>query len=192
MSTPRPVSFDKRRTEELLSLLDARLRARGVSASIYLVGGAAIALTVRDSRRTADLDVLVSDPVVLEEADALGVEQGLPPGWLNTSAAPWVPPRPPETSSRDGSPGLAVYVAPKQHLLAMKLVSLRRQDEPDIIALAADLGMSEGTAQDFADLLAEVYVGEGALEQALGVTDPRTEALEIGAWVVTRLQARTN
>ena len=93
MSAPAPVSFDRHRTEELLSLLDARLRTRGVSASIYLVGGAAIALTVQGSRRTADLDVLVSDPVVLEEADALGVEHGLPPGWLNTSAAPWIPPR---------------------------------------------------------------------------------------------------
>lgn len=52
--------------------------------------------------------------------------------------------------------------------------------------------MTLSTAQDFADLLAEVYVGEGALEQALGVTDARTEALEIGAWVVTRLQVHMN
>lgn len=140
MSALDPVSFDRHRTEELLSLLDARLRARGVSASIYLVGGAAIALTVQDSRRTADVDVLVSDPVVLEEAEALGVEQGLPPGWLNTSSAPWIPPRPPEASSHVDSPGLTVHVAPRKHLLAMKLVSLRRQDEPDIVALAADWG----------------------------------------------------
>ena len=52
--------------------------------------------------------------------------------------------------------------------------------------------MTQGTAKDYADLLAEVYVGENALEQALGVTDARTEALEIGAWVVTHLQAHTN
>lgn len=190
MSAPGPFAFDRRRTEELLRLLDTRLRARGVSASIYLVGGAAIALTVHESRRTADLDVLVSDPVVLEEADALGVEQGLPPGWLNTSAAPWIPPRPPKAVQRSTAPGLTVHVAPAKHLLAMKLVALRRQDQLDIIALATDLGMSQATAQDFADLLAEVYVGEGVLEQALGATDARTEALEIGAWVVARLQNR--
>lgn len=87
------------------------------------------------------------------------------------------------------APGLTVYVTPAKHLLAMKLVALRRRDEPDIIALATDLGLTRATAPDFAYLLAEVYVGEGALEQALGVTDARTEALEIGAWVVTRLQA---
>ena len=94
---------------------------------------------MRDSRRTADLDALMSDPVVQEEAEALGVEHGLPPGSLNTSAAPWIPSRPPEASSHVGSPGLTVHVAQKQHLLAMKLLSLRRQDEPAIIALGTDL-----------------------------------------------------
>jgi len=49
------VGFDKARTEELLAELDRRLRARGAAASIYLVCGAAIALSVRDSRRTQDL-----------------------------------------------------------------------------------------------------------------------------------------
>ncbi len=187
MSGSGSVAFDKDRTEELLRLLDERLRARGVSASIYLVGGAAIALTVHDSRRTADLDVRVSDPVVLEEAEALGADQGLPPGWLNTSAAPWIPPPPPEATGPPDRPGLTVHIAPKKHLLAMKLVALRRQDEPDIVALAADLGMTDASAEDFADLLAEAYVGEGVLEQALGDTDTRTEALKIGEWVVARL-----
>lgn len=190
MSASDPVAFDKNRTEELLRLLDERLRARGVAASLYLVGGAAIALTVHDTRRTADLDARVSDPVVLEEAEALADEHGLPPGWLNTSAAPWIPPRPAEATVPPDEPGLRVYVAPKKHLLAMKLVALRRQDEPDIVALAADLGMTGASPQDFADLLTEVYNDDGVLEQALGVTDARAEALAIGRWVVARLQAR--
>ena len=96
----------------------------------------------------------------------------------------------PKAIQRPTAPGLTVHIAPAKHLLAMKLVALRRQDEPDILALATDLGMTRATAEDFADLLTEVYVGEGVLEQALGVTDARTEALEIGAWVVDRVQAR--
>jgi len=43
-------------------------QARG---SVYVVGGAAIAVTVRDQRRTVDIDAVVSDQVVLEEARLL-------------------------------------------------------------------------------------------------------------------------
>jgi hypothetical protein len=72
------VGFDKARTEELLAELDRRLRARGAAASIYLVGGAAIALSVRDSRRTQDLDAIVSDRLVLEEASHMAAQMSLP------------------------------------------------------------------------------------------------------------------
>ena len=88
--------FDRSSIQYLLGRLDQRLRDRGVGCSIYVVGGVAIALTVADSRRTADLVALVSEAVVLEEARALGAEEGLPPTWLNESARPYVPPRPEE------------------------------------------------------------------------------------------------
>lgn len=134
--TPEPalVGFDRERIERLLALLDARLKGRGVAASVYLVGGAAgppIALTVYDSRRTQDIDALVSEQAVLDEAAAIAEEELLPPSWLNQSARPWVPPRPRSATARPRTPGLVVHVAPKEHLLAMKLVAMRRQDVPE-------------------------------------------------------------
>ena len=69
------VEFGRTEIERLLDLLDQRLKQRGVSASVYVVGGAAIAVTVYDARRTVDVEALVSDPLVLEEARQLADAQ---------------------------------------------------------------------------------------------------------------------
>lgn len=71
--------FSAEETAELLGELDARLRERGVAASIFVVGGAAIAATnARSGRLTEDVDALTRDEVVLEEAKAMARERGLP------------------------------------------------------------------------------------------------------------------
>ena len=80
------VEFDRDRIHQLLALLDARLKERGIAGSVYLVGGAAIALTVRDSRRTRDVDALVSHDAVLEEAAAVADQERLHRSWLNQGA----------------------------------------------------------------------------------------------------------
>jgi hypothetical protein len=50
--------------------------------------------------------------------------------------------------------------------------------------------MEDAEPADFADLLAQVYTGEGSLAQVLGVPDDqaRQEALSIGRWVVDRVR----
>ena len=70
------VEFEPSDIERLLDLLNQRLRRRRLRASIYVVGGAAIAITVpgASDRRTVDVDAVVSDPAVLEEAEALAQE----------------------------------------------------------------------------------------------------------------------
>lgn len=184
------VEFDGDDVRELLSELDRRLRDRGASASVYVVGGAAIALSIADTRRTQDVDAVVSDRAVMEEAVALARERAIPPKWLNDNARPWIPPLPGDAAAAALLPGLRVDLAPPRHLLAMKLVALRRQDVPDILALVGALAMGAADPADFADLLAEVYAGEGRLAQVLGVPDDeaRTEALSIGRWLVARLK----
>lgn len=173
--------FDRREIERLLGLLDGRLRARGIAASVYVVGGAAIAMGVLDSRRTLDIDAIVSDPAVLVEAQSLSASEGIAPTWLNESAKPWVPPRPPDAMPRSQQPGLAVYRASDDHLLAMKLVAMRSRDALDIVVLAKRVGLGEEPS-GYADLLERVYAGEGVLEQVLGVAgeDVRTEAMRRG------------
>ena len=90
---------------DLLSELDKRLKKRAVSASVFVVGGAAIAVTSHDNpRRTEDVDVITRDPVVIEEARAMASERKLPEDWLNTRANPWMPPLPEDALRRSEAP----------------------------------------------------------------------------------------
>ncbi len=66
-----------------------------------------------------------------------------------------------------------VQYAPPDHLLAMKMVSLRQQDAPDIAALAAHLGLRR--AEEFSAVLRSVYAGEGVLQQVLGVPEEQVD-----------------
>lgn len=186
------VEFDRAKIERLLAMLDRRLHRRGVAASLYVVGGAAIAVTVSDMRRTLDVDALASDRAVMEEARLLAELEGIPPTWLNESAKPWVPPRPEGATIVPIRPGLTVHWAPAEHLLAMKLVAMRPQDAPDIAALAHHIGLGADPAV-YADLLERVYPGEGALQQVLGVTDDevRNEAMSRGT-IAARLVSKTS
>ncbi len=181
------LELDAARMRQLLDELDQRLRARGVKASAYLVGGAAMALGYGREELTPDIDAVVSHRAVVEEARAMAAEHGLPGSWLNTNAAGWVPPRPAGARRRPTDPGLTVHIAPADHVLAMKLVALRRKDRPDIRLLIIECGMQNAAAGDYADLLARVYEGEGLLGQMLGVPEAddeavRREALAIGEW----------
>ena len=184
------VEFEAEEIRRLLGLLDSRLRRRRVRASIYVVGGAAIAMTVVDTRRTIDVDALASEAVVMEEARLLADAEGIPTTWLNSNAASWVPPRPADAVVPPERLGLTVHYAPREHLLAMKLVAARPQDVPDIIALSLSLGMGE-SAEEYADLLARVYDGENALEDVMGglIEDVRAEALSLGAMAVRLVQS---
>ncbi len=63
---------------DLLAELDKRLKARGISASIFVVGGAAIAVTSTDDpRRTEDIDAITRDQVVVDEARAMASQRKL-------------------------------------------------------------------------------------------------------------------
>ena len=74
--TSRRHEFTAEETANLLDELDARLRRRGVAASIFVVGGAAIAANhKRRDRVTEDVDALTRDTAVLEEAQALARER---------------------------------------------------------------------------------------------------------------------
>lgn len=169
------VGFDRTEIERLLGLLDRRLQERGVASSVYVVGGAAIAMTVHDARRTLDVDALVSDQVVLAEARLLAEAEGISPTWLNENARAWIPPRPPDATRPSKRPGLAIHWAPAEHLLAMKLIAMRTRDAPDIVALAQKIGLGQDPSA-YADLLGRVYAGEGVLQQVLGVRDDEAHA----------------
>jgi hypothetical protein len=146
--TRRRHEFTAEETEELLGELDARLRARGVAASIFVVGGAAIAANhTRRERLTEDVDALTRDTVVLEEARALARERGLPETWLNPNAGMWMPPLPGGVLDHPTEPGLRVTYADAGFLLATKLIAQRAKDADDVVALASQLDLSAASPE---------------------------------------------
>lgn len=165
--------LSRARILELWERLGERLRRRGVAATLYVVGGAAVAVTIADRRVTKDVDVARLDAVVREEACAVARAEKLPQDWLNTAAAPWIP-APIPVESGTGA-GLTVRYASAEHLLAMKMVALRQQDAPDIAALTGHLGLVGAPAARFAELLRTVYAGAGVLQQVLGVPDEQVD-----------------
>lgn len=141
------VEFTRADIEELLTALAARLEAQGVAATVYLVGGAAIALRgISSDRRTADVDALMlPEEQVLAAARQVAAERGIRSTWLNSAVRPYVPPLP-ETLQPPPGPGLQIRTAPDDHLLAMKLIAARGQrDMRDIIPLTRRLGLAGAT-----------------------------------------------
>lgn len=134
---------------DLLSELDKRLKVRGISASVFVVGGAAIAVTSNDNpRRTEDIDAITRDEAVVDEARAMASQRKLPEDWLNTRASPWMPPLPEGALQGSDAPGLHITYATDEFLLATKLVAQRRRDAADIVALARRLDMANASADD--------------------------------------------
>lgn len=140
--TPPRHEFTAEEVAELLGALDARLRARGTAASIFVVGGAAIAANhTRRERVTEDVDALTRDSGVIEEAQALAHERGLPTNWLNPNAGMWMPPLPRGVLDQPAQPGLRVTYADDGFLFATKLIAQPVKDADDLLALAGRLGV---------------------------------------------------
>ncbi len=97
-----------------------------------------------DSRRaTRDVDALFKPhSIVHDEAIAVADELGLPRWWLNEQASSYVAPGGDASASRVfDHPGLRVFAASAEHLLAMKALAARPRDAEDIQQLAKVLDL---------------------------------------------------
>lgn len=167
---------------ELLGELGRRLAAQGVQASIYVVGGAAIAMETDSRRVTADIDAVFHPAAtVREEAAQLATDRGLPARWLDDSVAAFVPGGDAHAAPLDVE-GVAVSVASPEHLLAMKMASFRPgRDQSDLDLLFDRLKITApGQA---ADIALAVY-GE------YSVVLPDRKELELSARAVLDRRAR--
>lgn len=159
--------FDRERIESLLHALQVKLQQRGLAATVYVVGGAAIVLrNVSDSRRTGDVDALMApENVVKQLAAEVAAERSVRSNWLNSDARPWVP-APPEPLTPPDTPGLLIRTASDSHLLAMKIVAARGQrDMQDILALTQRMGIT--TREELQSVVLSAY-GEDAIEYQHG------------------------
>jgi len=152
VSDPSPL-LDRAGIEEAFRRLGERLAKRGVVADLYVFGGA-MALAYDSRRATRDVDALFKPHgIVLEEALAVAAELGLPRWWLNEQASTYVAPGGDPAASRVfDHPGLRVFAASPEHLLAMKAFAARPRDAEDIRQLAQVLGLHNAD-----DVLASVH-----------------------------------
>jgi len=146
--------------------LITRLRDAGHTATIQIVGGAAIALTV-DGDRQATVDV--DGPITpLEEVKAvarqIAGERDWPADWVNDKAKIFLPDdmgRSPEWVTLYDEDGILVQTASPAMLLAMKLRAVERRglrDMEDVAVLLAVIGVE--TADGAEELLNEFFPGE--------------------------------
>jgi len=138
-------ALDRSSIEELLQALDSELRRRGSVADLYVVGGAAIAMSFDATRTTRDMDAVFAPTADVRSAAAeVASAFGLPEDWLNDAVKGFVPP-----IADHGeqvvfeSANLRVCVASAEHLLAMKIAASRvEQDRGDLSLLLGILGIT--------------------------------------------------
>ncbi len=171
---------------QLLSEVGVELQKNGRQATIYVVGGAAMALEYDARRVTRDIDAAVgSEPESFWAAVQLVAKRHhLPPHWLNTSAAGFLSNEEDKRASEISLPGLRVGVASPEHLIAMKLRSMRTRDLDDLDFLFRYLGLTD--PQQAADIHNRLFS-----DSDIGYFDP-DEALYAAQRVFERADAMGN
>jgi hypothetical protein len=161
--------MDREEIVDALTALAAELERRGVSAEMYVVGGAAIALAFDERRATRDIDAVFEPKgVVYEAATAVGERLSLPGGWLNDAVKGFLAGEDPRATPILDLPGLRCLTASPQTLLALKVLAHRvGEDEDDVRLLAEHLGLeaadevlaiAESTYGDRLDAAARFFV----------------------------------
>lgn len=120
---------------ELRSLLEElarELEARGVRADLFVVGGAAMALTYSTRRSTEDIDAVFEPKrVVREAARSVAARRGIRDDWLNDAVKGSLPGRDPNATVLLDRPGLRVRIASPRYLFAMKAAAARAERDAD-------------------------------------------------------------
>jgi predicted nucleotidyltransferase len=121
------------------------LSQRSLCARIYIVGGAAMALTYDAERATRDIDAVVEEGhgALMDAVVTVARRHGWPTTWLNEQAAAYVPAHP-DLQARVvfDHPALRVLAASPERMLAMKARAARATDRGDIIRLAEMLAIT--------------------------------------------------
>lgn len=139
-----PELLDRRTILAALDKLASELARRQVRADLFVVGGAAIALTYDTGRRTRDVDAVFDNPAtVYEAARAVARRMGLPNDWLNDAVRTYLLGVDGDAHAVYESASLQVSVGSAPYVLAMKLLAGRaEQDAEDIRLLSSACGVS--------------------------------------------------
>ena len=166
--------------------LSADLASRDERAQIAITGGAALVLLFNARETTKDVDAYFATNAqeIREAARVIAERENLPPDWLNDGMKGFFYTVPPTTLWIE-YPGLRVYYADPDYVLAMKAAAGRPEDIPDIQALATHLGLTAARGADHqdvlgrnlvsqlgAELLSATAIAQGDRDCALGVVLP--------------------
>ncbi len=138
-------SLSKADIRRLLTLLNDELSREGISARIYLVGGAVMCLVFDARRSTKDVDAYFEPSQRVREAAArVAAKHGVDPGWLNDGVKAYLSPQG-EYADYLQLSNLQVFTAQPETMLAMKCLAMRLgeefQDEADIRYLLRTLNI---------------------------------------------------
>lgn len=130
--------------EQYLRLLGEELQRRGVTGEIVIAGGAMMLLVIRNRPTTKDIDAYFATnaQVIRDAARVIARRNNLPDDWLNDGFKGFIYTVPPTTLWLE-CPGLRVYYANPDYVLALKAIAGRPQDIADIQALAQYLHVSQ-------------------------------------------------
>lgn len=154
--------MDRDETELLLGRLSELLAQRGLVGEIALYGGAAMVLAHRARLATKDVDaVFVPKREVYQAAAEVAAACGVEADWLNDAVKGFLSDRN-EISLLLDLPGLKVFVASPEYLLAMKCMSMRlgkeETDLDDVKFLLNQLELRK--AEDVLELVSRYYPEE--------------------------------
>lgn len=167
--------FTREDVAEALRLLAKELAERGVSSTIQIVGGAALALRHfdRESTRDVDISIRLGDPDAFRDAaSVVASRMGWDGDWINDESAKYIPRLGADIAwetiyERDG---IVIQVAPADAILAMKLRANRPgRDNADIGRLMAICGLS--TIEELEELYANYWPGDALEDRAIQIVE---------------------
>jgi hypothetical protein len=125
--------------EALFRAVASEAVIRNVEVSLFLVGGAAMAIAYNTERATTDLDgIFEPKALVYEIARKVAADlpqYGLTDDWINDAVKGLLPGDDPEATVKFSEPGLSVRVASPRYLFKMKAVAGRDSDLDDLRVL---------------------------------------------------------
>lgn len=158
------IEFDNLRIRDLLAKLDARLTEEDITATIFVVGGAAMALKYNNRRTTADIDGVIdlqTRSIVLDAAHQVADEESVPKTWLSDGVREVMPAHKDDHPRRERiGDALTIEIASPEYLLAMKAMTSRQSegDLADAALLCKELGI---TKESGIDAVVARYFGPG-------------------------------
>ena len=156
-----------------LKELAADLVRRGVTANIYIIGGAALVVRYFDRRLTVDVDLRSMDfDIIRPSAEAVAVAHDWDDDWINNAATQFVPTLGKEViwETLYEIQGVSFKVTSAEVMLVMKLAASRTgRDDQDIANLLAITGFT--TVAELEELFEEYFPGDVLPNKAIRMVE---------------------